>query len=258
MNKRRFSSLITTTAITLFILLGLAKSASAALTVDTFVSARPANMSDLSLSRFVDTLSTNDEHYLAIDPVIFKITVRNTGTETVREISVVDTVPTYLGPHPIGLPGWNEANRTVAYQIPYLVANQSNDYLIPMKIFSNADLPGNPFTVTCVTNSVQATGGGQIANDTSQFCIEKRPPTGPSSTPAPEPKATTAPQASPTTVPTATPSAQATQPSATPTPTTGPINVTTVPNTGPSAGILVAGFELATLGIGIAIKRRFS
>lgn len=249
MKMTRFLSTVFSTFLLLFGISGQAYSVHADIIINKQVSIRPANMSDLSLTQFTENIGINDDHYLGDDPIIFKILVRNTGPETVRNIVVVDTIPNYLEAHRPTLFGWNPATRTVTYEIAFLHPDQTNDTMIPMKVIANNALPGAPQTY-CVTNTARFTATESTGSDTSQFCIEKRPPANTAPAPTSVPRVTQVPQ------PTASPAAQTPRPS--PTPTAGPTNVTQVPSTGPAANALVVGGQILTLITGIAIKRRVS
>lgn len=231
---------------------------SAALVVESFVSRRPVNMSDLSLAEFVDNLTDAQSRYIQDEPIIFKITVGNTASQPVANLKIEDDVPAYLTAHGVGLFGWDPQARIVRIDAGELFPNQTRDFLIPMK-FVNADQIPDNLGVLCQTNRVRVATGVETAQDTSQFCMQERfgeelgksPQTTPTATP--KPTATVTPIKSPT--PTVTPTAG---PSTTPAPTKAPTNVVVVPQTGPSGGILLAALELFTLGTGIALKRKFS
>ena len=230
-------------------LLGQAKPAFADLVLQSQVSIRPANMSDLSLTSFTDNLTSANEHYVGDDPIIFKILVTNTGAEVMKNITVTDTIPDYLMPHRPGMSGWNETSRTVTYQIDFLSPNKFHDYMIPMKVLANDDIPGAPRTM-CLTNSAQITSGSSNARDASTFCVEKLPPTNPATTVTPAAAQPATAQPSPTVVPTTTPTATS-EAHIEPT-------ITQIPSTGPEAGALMIGLELLALGTGVVLKRRVS
>lgn len=238
-----------------------AQTASAALTINTQVSVRPANMSDLSLTQFVDSLNESNSHYLGDDPIIFKLHITNTGSESLLNVGIVGRPPTYLIPPQNGLLGWDANTHTVVAGLPILGPNQSYDFLYPMRVVSNSDLPGNPPNTFCVTSAGEvAARGTASASDDTQFCIEKVPAVPGSPTPTP---GTNQARQQPTATPTKKPEVQGTATTSTPTPTAKPNPtaapaVTEVPRTGPSAGALVGALEFVALGAGIAIRRRVS
>lgn len=250
MKKYRALSTLFALLLVASILLGQAKPALADLVLTSFVSIRPANMSDLSLTSFTDSLTSTNEHYIGDDPIIFKILVTNTGTAVVKNITVTNTIPDYLIPHRPELNGWSPTSKTVTYQIDYLYPNKFNDHMIPMKVIPNDDIPGAPRTI-CVDNSAQVTSGGSNSRDSSTFCMEKLPPTNPpAATPTTAPIAATQPSPTATAIPSATPIATAearVEP-----------NITHIPSTGPEAGPLMVGLEFLALGTGFILKRRAS
>lgn len=215
---------------------------SPSLLVDKFVSVRPVNMSDFSMSQFADNLTVSDSRYHPEDPIIFKIKVKNTSTKPLTNVKLEDIMSNYLKPHGIGISGWDAASRTVRIDVGDLQPDQEKDYIIPMKVVTAAEISDNA-GVFCLVNKARVSADTVTDDDTAQFCIEK----------IATPTVTASPSSSP--APTAAPTAG---PSATPTPTKPPANVTVVPQTGPQGGILLAIFEVISLGSGIAIKRKFS
>lgn len=247
MKNTRFLSMVFSAFLAISAALIFPIHASAALIIDTDVSIRPANISDLSRTNFTENLGPADERYLGGEHIIFRVKVTNSGPDLIREINITNNLPQYLDVHETKPLNWDSSQRTTKYYIEYLDPGFSIDYFIPMKIAPNDSLPGAPYSTFCNTVQTTATSMSGSANDSTSFCVEKRPPTNPSPT-ASQPEPTQRPA-----ITTAT---------TTPSPTSSPAQtmpqVTQTPNTGPGAGILLAGMQVAMLGIGIALKRQFA
>lgn len=119
---------------------------------------------------FVDNLGFNDAKFQPGDQVSFKIILRNTGDKAIDQLTVIDTLPSYLtfnsGPGTV-------SNNTVTYIIKNLAVGASNEQTIVVNI-GNVDTLPKDQGVMCLTNTVKGDdNNGAIANDSASFCIEK-------------------------------------------------------------------------------------
>ena len=119
---------------------------------------------------FVDNLGFNDAKFQPGDQVSFKITLKNTGDKTIDQITVVDTLPSYLsfnsGPGTV-------SNNVVTYIIKNLAVGATNEQTIVLNI-ANADALPKDQGVMCLTNNVKGNDNqSDVANDSSAFCIQK-------------------------------------------------------------------------------------
>lgn len=136
----------------------------------------------------VNPVTRNDVHDLGIndplfhpgDIVTFHITLRNTGTASIDNTTVVDTLPNFVtfaqGP------GQFDGNaRTITFTTGSIAPNQSQIFTITAKVVDGSQLPNNNI---CVVNQARVTtSDNQTAQDSAQFCIAKGQVLG--ATPAP-------------------------------------------------------------------------
>lgn len=122
-----------------------------------------------TLNQFVDNLNTNDPKYQGDQPIAFRVTVTNTGSNELKEITMVDTLPNYLTN--VTSSGAAELkNNHVTHKIGALKPGESKSFDITAAIVSEANLPNNG--VTCVTNKANAFTGSIASEDTASYCIQ--------------------------------------------------------------------------------------
>jgi len=121
---------------------------------------------------FVDNLSlSSDPKYSANEIVEFQLTLTNTGKETLNEVTVVDTFPSFIT-YQTGSGSFNSDNNTLTFKATDLQAGESRVFTVTGKVFDIGNLPQDQ-AVTCVANHVRATSSENESSDVSQFCIEK-------------------------------------------------------------------------------------
>lgn len=125
-----------------------------------------------STGAFVDNLSlSSDPKYSAGQVVEFQLTLTNTGKETLNEVTVVDTFPSYLTFE--GGNGTFDSNtKILTFKVGDLKAGESRVYTVKGKVVDVSSLPADQ-AVTCVVNQVKAKSSENESSDVSQFCIEK-------------------------------------------------------------------------------------
>jgi uncharacterized repeat protein (TIGR01451 family) len=135
-------------------------------------------------SDYVDNLSISDPRYKPGNTVLFKVTIKNTSTTSIGELTAKDYVPSYLTP--IEGPGtFDSSTRTITWNAGYFNANEQKTYYFKMSISSQANLPADQ-GLFCLVNKAQAWSNDVTDDDSSQFCIEKQvstPPKVPSAGP---------------------------------------------------------------------------
>ena len=135
-------------------------------------------------SNYVDNLSISDPRYKPSEYVYFKLTIKNTSTTQIGEVSVKDYVPSYLTP--IEGPGtFDSASRVITFNAGYFAVNEQKTYYFKMQINSQANLPADQ-SIIAVTNKAQAWSNDMTDDDSSQLFIEKQvatPPKVPSAGP---------------------------------------------------------------------------
>lgn len=118
----------------------------------------------------VDNLSINDEKFISGQDVVFKISVHNTGNKNLT-LTVVDTLPQYVDFISGGT--YDNDKRTVTNTVG-LNSDEKKDIIIVTRVVENDKLAQDK-NVNCVTNTVRGTANnGSTADDSSQFCIERR------------------------------------------------------------------------------------
>ena len=121
---------------------------------------------------YTDNLYSSDPNFSADQDVWFRVTVKNTGSDNLINMTVKDKFPNYIlfvsGPG-----SWDDGNKTLTWTIDNLSPNESKDYEIKGRIVGEASLPTDSGTY-CVTNYAEVKKDDKIASDTSQLCITKK------------------------------------------------------------------------------------
>ena len=121
---------------------------------------------------FVNNLSVNDQKFGANQNVNFKIVVQNTGSATINNLTVTDTLPSFVD-FVSGNGNFDKNTKKLTFNIATLEPGKTLEFIITARTFEDASLPTNQ-AVTCISNNVSAVdSSGAQANDSSQFCIEK-------------------------------------------------------------------------------------
>ena len=147
---------------------------------------------------YVDNLTINDAHFQAGGNASFQITLTNTGSQTINQLTVVDTLPSYLTF--VAGPGtYNADNHTITYTISNLEVGKSDQQTYTTAIADQKTLPQNQ-NVICLNNNVTGNdNNGDTASDTSSLCVEN--PVTPTSVPTPKVFGTIPPKSVPNTGP---------------------------------------------------------
>lgn len=109
---------------------------------------------------FVENLTVTDAHFLPGQEVNFRIEVRNTGGNELKEINVKDVLPDFV----------DFVSGSGNFVVDKLGAGESKSFDMKIKIRAQVDLPKNQ--LTCLTNLAQASVNQIFTQDTSVFCIE--------------------------------------------------------------------------------------
>lgn len=136
-------------------------------------------------NQFVDNLSVDQFQFLPGQEVNFRITVKNTSTNTLTNIKVTDTLPAQLT-FVSGPLTFDKQSNNFTFMIDKLEAGQSKDIDFKAKVVSAEQLPANVF---CMSNLAQAQAGSMVTQDTASLCATKNilgvsknlPQTGPNS-----------------------------------------------------------------------------
>lgn len=125
---------------------------------------------------FVDNLSINNQHFLSGQEVTFRIGVTNVLSEDLKDVAVVDRLPSNLSFVSASNGTYDVASNIVNFKISSLKVGESKMFEIKTKVNSSSQ---TSFEVTCPTNSVElrgeSKGGDKILDqDTASFCISKK------------------------------------------------------------------------------------
>lgn len=130
-----------------------------------------ANVCDGSLA-YVDNFATTNDRFHSGDDVCFQVRIKNTSNEALNNVTVTDTVPSYV--EPVDGPGtYNKDNRTVTFTPGSFAVDEEKIYYMRMRVVANENL-ANDRTIMCVVNRAEARTPNPVSDtDTAQFCIEK-------------------------------------------------------------------------------------
>lgn len=135
-------------------------------------------------SNYVDNLSVSDPRYKPSEYVLFKVTIKNTSTTQIGEVTAKDYIPLYLTP--VEGPGsFDSSTQTLTWNAGYFAVNEQKTYYFKMQINSQANLPADK-SIIAVINKAQAWSNDMTDDDSSQLFIEKQvaaPPKVPSAGP---------------------------------------------------------------------------
>lgn len=128
---------------------------------------------------YVDNLTTNDNRFSPESEINFKVKVKNTSNRKLSNITVKDTLPSFVEPIENNGGNYDKNNRVILFNTGELAVGEEKTYIVRVKIVSQNQLPGDQ-GVICLMNKVAAetndTKGGQtnlFDEDSAQFCVEK-------------------------------------------------------------------------------------
>lgn len=127
---------------------------------------------DVQSGSFVQNLGVNDAHYSPEATVTFKIQVKNTGTSTIKNITIKDTFPQYTS-YASGTGKYDSAAKTLTITLSSLDGGKTQSYEIKGKVVKLAELPQDQ-SIVCATNQVSVRTTDQSISDTAQFCIQRQ------------------------------------------------------------------------------------
>ena len=120
---------------------------------------------------FVNSMSINDPRYSPKQNVSFQIVVKNTGSQTIPNVSVVDSFPNLLS-FVSGPGNFDNSTKKLSFNIVNLAAGQNVKYTVTGKLADSNLMPNEG--MFCLSNQVTGTDdSGDINSASSQFCVEK-------------------------------------------------------------------------------------
>lgn len=120
---------------------------------------------------FVDNLSLSDPKYRPQWIVTFRVTVKNSGDQTLSKVTVTDKLPQYVD-FMSGPGSYDSKNKTLTWDVNSLAGGASQVFEIKARVVHPAVLPAEK-SVVCPVNVADAKTNGQSDRDESQFCIQK-------------------------------------------------------------------------------------
>ena len=122
---------------------------------------------------YVNNLSINDAKYSPTQTVSFEITVKNTGSQTIPTITIVDTFPQFVS-FVSGPGSFDSNNKTLTYTINNLEAGKSVKNTVTGKIADSNLMPSDQ-GIICLINQARAKDNNGVENaSSSQFCVQKQ------------------------------------------------------------------------------------
>jgi uncharacterized repeat protein (TIGR01451 family) len=119
---------------------------------------------------FQDNLTAPNTRFSAGQMITFRLIVRNTSNNQLKNIIVTDTLPTYLT-FINGDGTYNFNNRTFSATVATIEKGQSKTLALNVKVVPANNLPTSPSPV-CLSNLATAKQGNNTSQDTAVFCID--------------------------------------------------------------------------------------
>lgn len=128
---------------------------------------------------FVDMLSVNDPKYSPKNDVAFQLIVRNTGNQTIPNLTVSDKLPDYLTfvslkkdkkDVPVD---YNKGDRRITFNIANLGTGQDQTFILVGRLSDANMMPSDQATI-CLINHSSVTDNSTQDSDSSQFCVQKQ------------------------------------------------------------------------------------
>ena len=125
-----------------------------------------------SNGEYTDNLYSDNTKFSPDQEIWFKVTVKNTGSDTLNDTELKDKFPNYVL-FTSGNGSWNDTDKTLTWKVDSLAPNESKSYEIKGKIIGSNSLP-NDSGIYCINNYAEAKKDNKIASDTSYFCINNQ------------------------------------------------------------------------------------
>ncbi len=115
-------------------------------------------------NKFVDNLGLTAHRFAPSEEVKFRLTIKNVGDNTLNNIQVTDTLPSFLE---------QIAGEPYSFQIDTLKVGDSVQKELKAKVVNVDKLPSDK-TVICDVNTSVAQSGNEVDRDTAQVCVEQK------------------------------------------------------------------------------------
>lgn len=130
-----------------------------AIAIDKLVGFPTLNNGQTTYS-YVDNLGPNDFKFQPGGYIFYKVKVKNTSDVNLDNVVIKDVAPAYVDVF------------TTQINVGTLQPQEEKEYIIQARVFGEGNLPNQ--SMTCVTNTAQASNDKASAQDTAQLCIERK------------------------------------------------------------------------------------
>lgn len=120
-------------------------------------------------NEFVDVLNPSEARIAPDQNAVFRITITNRSSGTLRNINLTDVIPSSLTFVGTQKGEFNESNRTLSYFIESLEEGASESFEAQTRVAPANELPSGG--IVCLTNLVTVKTGRETATDNVQFCV---------------------------------------------------------------------------------------
>ncbi|MBI2405191.1 DUF11 domain-containing protein [Candidatus Gottesmanbacteria bacterium] len=118
---------------------------------------------------FVENLGSSDPTFSGNGEVLFRLIIKNTGTQTLATVTVKDIFPSELTFS--GGPGtFDRGSNTLTFTLDNLTAGETKTQEILAKV--DPDKVNRNFSLSCVINTARVSSGDRQDQDTAQLCIQ--------------------------------------------------------------------------------------
>ncbi len=121
--------------------------------------------------QYVDSLPPDAPAFKPGETVRFKLTVANTGNNSVSNIAVSDILPVYLD-YAKGSGKYDAKTRTFSFTIDELAGKSNKVYFVEAKVSSADKLPNSP-QISCVINQARVVANRKTSQDNVKACVTK-------------------------------------------------------------------------------------
>ncbi len=130
------------------------------------------NVQNPTTLEYVENLGANKDRFNPGQEIKFQIKVTNTGNTNLENIEVKDTLPPYIE-FVTGFGKFDANTKVLTLIISKLEVNETKKLDLTARIVNANKLPGDQ-GVVCTVNYVSAQSSGNMSEDNSQFCIQKK------------------------------------------------------------------------------------
>jgi len=113
---------------------------------------------------YVDNMGPDDHLFQTAEEITFKLKIKNVGDETLNDIDVTDTLPSYL---------FLSGGTDDSFEIDDLNPDETEERTVKATVVAESQLPGDK-SLICVVNTAEAKAGDEHDKDTAQLCIGKK------------------------------------------------------------------------------------